>query len=65
MHHYMTIISYTTQATPLKHYSYTLPPPTTLSYTVIADPHILLPYIMHVAAQYPLDTCASEYLVYL
>jgi len=42
-----------------KHYSYTIPPPTTLSYTVIADPHILLPYIMHVAAQYPLDTRAS------
>jgi len=58
-YHYMTIVPYTTQATPSKHYSYTIPPPTTLSYTVIVDPHILLPYIMHVAAQYPLDTRAS------
>jgi len=57
-HHHMTIVPYT-QATPSKHYSYTIPPPTTLSYTVSADPHILLPYIMHVAAQYPLDTRAS------
>ena len=55
----MTIVPYTTQFTTPKHYSYTIPPPTTLFPTDSADTHILLPYIMHVAAQYPLDTRAS------